>query len=112
MHLFKEAIEYLISKGPSEKPFWYPAEIFEVVDPLLPIQWYFCFKGYDTEDKTRRDLLSAIWGYEEMALNPNHFVDLIEREPEALEIFFKQKKEIDEYEELNKFRKNNGKNSS
>lgn len=80
-------------------PGWYPAELLEVVDHLLPLEWYYNFRGY--EDNS----LYAIWGYKEMVFDTDkHYDALIEREPEALEIFFKRKKEIDEYEALNKYR--------
>ena len=98
MHMWKGILSYLLSDELNDWPFWYPAELFEVVDPLLPMEWYFSFNRYENKEPR-----NAIWGYKEMALDPQHRIDLIERETEALEIFFKRKKEIDEYEELSKF---------
>jgi len=95
MLIFKEAIEYLISKGPLEKPFWYTAELFDIVDNQLSFQWFFVFRGYDHPEEVQ-DLSVAIWGYREMVFDDRHRLDLIEREPEALKVFFKRKQEMDE----------------
>jgi hypothetical protein len=42
-------------------------------------------------------LVNALWGYKEMALKPEHYVQLIEREPDALSIFDLRRKEIDRF---------------
>ena len=89
-------INYLISED-NALPFWYPAELFEIVDNLFLIEWYFNFWGYDC-------FISAIWGYKEL-MNQDHYIDLIEREHFAIEIFLKRKKEIDEYHDLAKYKK-------
>ena len=103
MLICKGSVKYLLAEEEDE-PFWYPANIFEVVDSLLPIIWYFSFKGYDHYDSKDPDYaiypVTVIWGYKEMIFDPEHRIDLIECEPEALEIFKKRKEEIDEYEEL------------
>jgi len=77
-----------------ELPFWYPAELFQVEESLLPVKFYFGLTG----SKNAR----ALWGYKEMVLDPQHYIGLIESEQEALEVFAKRKEEIDEYEELRK----------
>lgn len=71
------------------KPSWYPAELFEVVDSLLPVEWYFRFDPGEE--------IEAWWGYKEMVLDKKHYEDLVEREDQAIRIFLKRKKEIDEY---------------
>ena len=72
-------------------PVWYKAEQFEVVDNHLPMNWYFSFNKKEN---------TAIWGYKELIVNPKHYENLVERDPQAVEIFERRKEEIDEYEEL------------
>ena len=88
-HIYRNVLSYLIIGTYENLPSWYPAELFEVVDPLLPMEW-FC--QYDSNS-----VLSALWGYYELVLSENHYDDLIEREDEAIRIFLKRKKEMDEY---------------
>ena len=101
--LLRGCVRYLLSEDAKCAPFWESADFFEVVDPLLPMEWYFSLTVLADDDEYTQGFQKAIWGYKEMALDENHYEDLIEREPEALDIFFKRKKEIDEYEELSKF---------
>ena len=105
MFLCRGTLQYLLLGESTDAPFWYHADFFEVVDSLLSLEWHFTFRGYDNYDKDDEDQnpLAAIWGYKEMILDLEHYVDLIEREPEALDIFFKRQREMDEYEELSKF---------
>ncbi|MDF2804278.1 MAG: hypothetical protein K0S61_4183 [Anaerocolumna sp.] len=89
-HLFKGVLSYLVIGTYENLPSWYPVELFEVVDPMLPLEWYYGFYGYD-------NLISSIWGYKELVSDENHHDELIEREDKAIRIFLKRKKEIDEY---------------
>jgi hypothetical protein len=70
------------------KPFWYPDEIFEISNNKLSSLWYFinCNEPLG---------MQVIWGYEELVNIDNHNDNLMEREDEALEIFYKRKKEMD-----------------
>jgi len=94
---WKGRLDYLL-----DIPGWYPAELFEVVDHLLPICWYF-------DSRKSKSLFTKlfssharenVWSYKEMVLDPKHIIDLLEGELEAVEIFRRRKEEIDEYEEL------------
>lgn len=83
-------LQYLIKGTDENLPSWYPAEIFEVENALLPLEWYFRYQN---------DEVSALWGFYEL-VNDKEFIDqLMEREEEAVMIFLKRKKEIDEFEE-------------
>lgn len=84
-------LKYLIKGSKENLPSWYPAEIFEVVDPLLPMEWY--FKYNNTNE------ICAIWGYQELVNDDMHLEKLIDREDDAIRIFLKRKKEIDEFSE-------------
>ncbi len=87
---WKNVIYYLTINKYNTLPSWYPADLFEITDNLLPIEWYYnCFKNSET--------LSAIWGYSELALIEKHYEDLIERNDNAIKIFLKRKSEIDNY---------------
>lgn len=84
-------LQYLIKGTDENLPSWYPAEIFEIENTLLPFEWYFKYQ-IDNE-------VSALWGFYEL-VNDEEFIDsLIEREEEAVKVFLKRKKEIDEFEE-------------
>lgn len=72
-------------------PSWYPADLFTVIDNLLPLEWYFNYHGFIENWN-----LNAIWGYKEIALDEKHYEGLIEREDVAIRIFLKRKKEIEE----------------
>ena len=87
MMLWKGVIKYLIV-GNHDKPSWYPAELFEVKNDYLPLEWYFDFSI--TEN------LEAIWGYSELVHDSEHFDLLQERDSNAIKIFLKRKQEIEE----------------
>jgi len=88
MSTWKGCLDYLLSGEDARFSFWYPAELFEVVNPLLPLEWYFTFRTYGGEVR------EAIWGYKEMVSDSKHLVYLIEREQEVVEIFLKRKKSL------------------
>ncbi|MGX7137189.1 hypothetical protein RV15_GL001170 [Enterococcus silesiacus] len=87
--LFKNVLHYLIIGTHEDLPSWYPAELFEVVDHQVYLEWYY---NYEINS-----VVSGLWGYKEMVMTDNHYDDLIERTEEAIEVFFKRKKEIDEF---------------
>jgi len=97
MLMWGDTLDYLISTNTEESPSWFSAELFEVVNHLLPLVWFFTFdkyKNYKSEDSQ-----IAIWGYREMVSDPEHHIALTEEKEEALRIFFKRKRQIDEFEE-------------
>lgn len=87
--IYRGILNYLVKGSNENLPSWYPAEIFEVVDTLLPFEWYFQYK----KDKD----VSAIWGFDELVNDEQYLYDLIERNDKAIRIFLDRKKEIDEY---------------
>ena len=89
--LYRGMLQYLIKGTYENLPSWYPAEIFDIVDSLVPFEWYF---RYQREGET-----SAIWGFGELVNGEQYNYNLIEREEEAIRILLKRKKEIDEFEE-------------
>lgn len=91
MSLWKGNLHYLII-DPDHYiyfPEWIIAELFEVVDPLLPIDWFFrCSKGENGE-------MRALWGYQEMIIDDNHYYDLMDHKDHAMRVFLKRKLDID-----------------
>jgi len=90
----KGGLSYLIYTGHHSV---YGADEFEVINPLLPPMWYFSLVGRFFK---RQDYLTEIWGYKEMVFDEKHFYNLLDCDPETIEIFKKRKEEIDEYEAL------------
>ncbi|OTN87636.1 hypothetical protein A5819_000082 [Enterococcus sp. 7E2_DIV0204] len=88
-HIYNNILGYLIIGTYENLPSWYPAELFEVIDHQVHLEWYYNYE----EDS----VISALWGYKEMVLTDNHYDDLIERTDKAKRIFLKRKKEIDEF---------------
>jgi len=91
MILYKDTkyLYYLIDIN--GKPNWFPNELFEVIDNVLPNQW--SFKIFNTESDVD---IYCIWGYDELCNQEDHYDQLIEREDEALTIYYNQKRKIEE----------------
>jgi hypothetical protein len=91
-------LHYLVAgkyQGIQQNPFFEPAELFKLVDRQLSKDWYFEWLG--TEEKE-----DAIWGYKELVFNyPQHHDNLIERDENALKIFFQRKHEMDNFYNIN-----------
>ncbi len=89
--LWKNVLHYLLvseSSGLKNWPDWYPAELFEVIDKSLP-EMYFSYLENDSRG------LNALWGYKEMVMNHEHYIDLIERDEAGLSIFYLRMREFD-----------------
>ncbi|MCM3381549.1 hypothetical protein CHH77_20805 [Shouchella clausii] len=84
---WRKSLHFLIMGEEGNFPSWYPAELFNVIDNMLPLEWYFDY--YVGRD------ISAVWGYKEL-LDDNHFDELMERNKDAVKVFLKRKQEIDE----------------
>ena len=99
---WKGRLEYFLD-APVGVPGWYPAELFEMVDHLLPIGWYFEGRKSTFFSRFSAPKRNCIWSYKEMVLIPEHLIELLEaEESEATEIFQQRKEEIDEYDNLRK----------
>lgn len=87
--IYSDVLQYLLIGSDENLPSWYPAELFEILDPLLYYEQYFSCKP--------NQLISAIWGFKEIVFDENYFFDLIERKDDAIRIFLKRKFEIEEF---------------
>jgi hypothetical protein len=62
-------------------PNWYPIQLFRVDDSRIPDGWRFA--SYNESDH-----LQALWGYDELIEDEQHYDAVLARDPEALETFF------------------------
>ncbi len=86
--IYEEGIYYLIYDD-FKMPNWYAADLFIVKSSALPEKWYFNYFGQDEN-------LTAIWGYEELVNDDQHFDGLGEQEEEDIKIFHERKNELDQ----------------
>lgn len=87
--IYKKVLKYLVIGSYEDLPSWYPAELFEILDTSVHLEWY--FNAYPAED------ISAIWGFKELVNELTFLDELIEREDSAIRTFLFRKKEIDEF---------------
>lgn len=66
-------------------PWWYPIELFDVIDRRLPDSWEFDVTW--TEDA----YALALWGYPALIRDPDYHDALVEREDEALRVFYAER---------------------
>jgi hypothetical protein len=86
-------VYYIILDDTEEHPWPYPSELFKVIDNRIPPDWFYNFYGYESSNS-----IDSTLGYKELGLDKQHYIDLMERERTALDIFFGRKVEIDEYD--------------
>lgn len=84
MLLIKGNLNYLIDNGGAGI---YPYQLFEVVDPNIPLGWY--FNAFSSND------IQAIWGYEEWCFDSKHRDGLIEMDEDACIVFYQRKSELE-----------------
>jgi hypothetical protein len=73
------------------KPGWLPAGVFEFQAQTLPSDWEFALidgKAASGGDASNRWV--ARWGYAELVRDEHHSDALIERDPAALSVFFRE----------------------
>ncbi|HWK22295.1 MAG TPA: hypothetical protein VNS08_04595 [Ureibacillus sp.] len=88
MIIYEDGLRYLLFDD-CETPYWYPAELFEVVENKIAESWYYKFLQHSDE------AISAIWGYFELVHSEKHFDGLSEQEQQAVDLFFERRKDID-----------------
>ncbi len=88
--LAEKQLWYLIDeKG---KPSFYPFQLFQVTETLMNSNWY--FKLYNEDDGIFPFGKEAMWGYLELCFDNSHYEQLIDREQDALKLYFKRKIEF------------------
>lgn len=84
--VWKGVIHYLVVNDQTDRPDWFPAHLFRVADPQLPPNWSFAIVKHPGLEGL------GIWGYSKLSREDGqHYIDLIERAPDALQIFNDQR---------------------
>jgi hypothetical protein len=76
------SVFYVLIVDEVGRPHWYPMEAFRIADPRLPDNWYF------RDFRDAGCYLEAIWGYRDMVVNSDHYDALVDRQPDALRLFW------------------------
>ena len=85
--IWRGIVVYLLIGSEESLPSLYPAELFSVEDSLLPLEYYFHY--------WKDEEVSAVWGFQELAENPQFLFDLIDRKDYAIRTFLSRKSEIE-----------------
>lgn len=80
MSIYAGALMVLVSDD-TGLPNWYPVQLFRVIDSRIPGDWRFASYGESRH-------LQALWGYDEMIEDEQHYDAILSRDPDALEEFF------------------------
>jgi hypothetical protein len=88
MSLWETALIVLVCDETGQ-PNWLPIGLFKFNDYSMPSDWEFVLlDGGAASGGNSLSRETARWGYQEMIRNPKHHDALIEREQEALKVFF------------------------
>ena len=79
--IWRKIIFYLIYDD-NQLPNWYPSEIFKISNSSIPNNWKFAINKNSDEYS-----VVAVLGYQELTDIDGYYVELIERDKTALEIF-------------------------
>jgi hypothetical protein len=86
-----ETVLLVLVRDDSGKPSWLPIGLFDLERSHLPQDWEFVLldrRAASGGDASNRWV--AMWGYHELVSNRAHSDALVERVPEALEVFYRQ----------------------
>ena len=73
------------------KPFWHPIGLFEIAAQEIPPHWEFCLlDGVAASGGDSINRWVAKWGYPELVRDPAHSESLMDRNPVALDLFFRR----------------------
>lgn len=81
-----QGVIFVLLKDDTGLPNWFPIPLFTVTDSRLPENWLF---SSHNGDESR---LRALWGYDKLVTDVAHYDLLIERDPEALKIFYEEER--------------------
>lgn len=88
--MWRFVLHYLVIPENMSLPYWYPADLFEIVDTRLPPELF--FRDFRDNDPSEREFLL---GYKELIQDVSHDIGLMEREVNAIRIFLERKEEIE-----------------
>jgi hypothetical protein len=91
MGIFMGCTVYLIHTEKGDRPDFLPAPLFGLIDGRISLQWKLWvtndFDPYKTE---------CVFGYHEIADSAHHLDDLLNGEPDAVQIYLKRLHDIDD----------------
>ncbi len=87
---FKKSNDFYFLIDENGRPSWFPYQIFEIANNTLPKDW---FLRINTENENV-DFKNLI-GFNELCNNDIFFNNLLERDEDAMRIYFKQKIELE-----------------
>lgn len=93
MSLWESRLNVLVADD-NGRPKWYALELFSTSDNHIPDEWLFASTPCDSQPDLR-----AVWGYEELILDPGHYVALMEGDYTALIIFNNERQRLLELDE-------------
>jgi hypothetical protein len=91
------ALYYLIDEYHS--PYWIPYIVFDIFDNQIFTDWHIAI----LEKAKSTGTIFYISGFKELCNDDDYHDALMEREPWALDIYFKRKREMQEWYELKPF---------
>lgn len=88
-------VDFLVCPD-STGPYWMPSNLFEVVDTTLPA-WRVCLTGHSQAYQVLQAEfgITAIVGYDTLVSDYQHYIGILERDPDHLQRFFLEKKLVD-----------------
>ncbi len=87
----KGQLWYLVDEN--SRPSFYPNQLFRIVDASVSNGWF--FKLYAQDDGVYPFEKEMIWGYHELVFDSGHYERLVDRDEEAMRIYFRRKIELD-----------------
>ncbi|MGR4869675.1 hypothetical protein ACIPRI_12505 [Variovorax sp. LARHSF232] len=95
--MIKDRLDYLVAPNDGA-PLWAPSQLFELIDKKIPGGWAVCETKNSVEyaPLLQGFGISHIFGYAALTQDYQHYVGLIERDVEALRIFNREKKTLEE----------------
>jgi hypothetical protein len=100
MHIWENVLSFLVYDDVMV-PSFVPAGLFQPEEFSIPSDWMFALRsGISASGRQQwTDPCSAVWGYEELVANPDHFAALVEGDQEAFSIFFSHLRRYEEEDE-------------
>ena len=74
-------------------PSFFPHQLFQITDASMGPKWH--FKLYSKDDGIFPFGKEAMWGYYDLCFDENHYEGLVDREPIALQLYFRRKIELE-----------------
>jgi hypothetical protein len=90
MILGEGVLDYLIDEGGDISAYPYP--LFEVIENEVSPNWF--FKSFKRNDDIY-PYQEAVWGYNELVFDDDHYEKLVEGDEEAERIYFRRKIELE-----------------